>query len=185
MSQHNEEAGSDGVKRFIASLLCRATAPTTTSGPFFVSEPRMPELTAGAWAFRRSVPTEIERIVLEGLKKHVPFKKPISKHKRGLLSETPFFVRHVSVRQKTFRRLCPVLETPGFVVSEPLAGTPFRRRRLDIENFVGLAGIVGRNGWFATSLLPTILPDRALLTEIQFWRFLPKCPCASLRALRE
>ena len=32
---------SDGVKRFIASLLCRATAPTTTSGPFFVSEPRM------------------------------------------------------------------------------------------------------------------------------------------------
>ena len=52
------------------------------------------------------------------------------------------------------RRLCPVLETPGFVVSEPLAGPPFRRRRLDIENFVSLAGVVGRKGWFATSLLP-------------------------------
>ena len=87
---------SDGLGLCIASLLCRATAPTTTSGPFFVSEPRMPELTAGAWAFRRSVPTEIERIVLEGLKKHVPFKKPISKHKRGLLSEPPFFVRQKS-----------------------------------------------------------------------------------------
>lgn len=62
---------SDGLRSCIASLLCRATAPTTTSGPFFVSEPRMPELTAGAWAFRRSVPTEIERIVLECLQKHV------------------------------------------------------------------------------------------------------------------
>ncbi len=45
------------------------------------------------------------------------------------------------------RRLCPVLETPGFVVSEPLAGPPFRRRRLDIENFVSLAGVVGRKAW--------------------------------------
>ena len=52
------------------------------------------------------------------------------------------------------RRLCPVLETPGFVVSTPLAGAPFRRRRLGIENFVSLAGVVGRKGWFATSLLP-------------------------------
>lgn len=49
---------SDGVKRFIASLLCRATAPTSTSGPFFVSEPRMPEMAAGAWVFRRCDPTE-------------------------------------------------------------------------------------------------------------------------------
>ena len=35
-----------------------------------------------------------------------------------------------------------------------VAGTPFRRRRLGIENFVSLAGVVGRKGWFATSLLP-------------------------------
>ena len=47
-----------------------------------------------------------------------------------------------------------MLQPLGFVVFEPLARTPFRRRKLDIENFVGLAGVVGRNGWFATSLLP-------------------------------
>ena len=46
-----------------------------------------------------------------------------------------------------FQRLSPALQPLGFVVSEPLAGTPFRRRRLDIENFVSLAGVVGRKGW--------------------------------------
>ena len=53
-----------------------------------------------------------------------------------------------------FQRLSPALQPLGFVVFKPLAGTPFRRRRLDIENFVSLAGVVGRKGWFATSLLP-------------------------------
>lgn len=88
---------SDGLRSCIASLLCRATAPTTTSGPFFVSEPRMPELTAGAWAFRRSVPTEIERIVLECLQKHVLSQKADLQTQAG-----PPFGDPVSVRQKSF-----------------------------------------------------------------------------------
>ena len=60
----------------------------------------------------------------------------------------------------SFSSLCPVLQPLGFVVFEPLAGTPFRRRKLDIENFVGLTGVVGRNGWFAISLLPIFCQSR-------------------------
>ena len=60
----------------------------------------------------------------------------------------------------SFSSLCPVLQPLGFVVFEPLAGTPFRRRKLDIENFVSLAGVVGRKGWFATSLLPIFCQSR-------------------------
>ena len=60
------------------------------------------------------------------------------------------------------RRLCPVLETPGFVVSEPLAGTPFRRRRLDIENFVSPVGVVGVRNFPATDILPESPKGRVL-----------------------
>ena len=42
----------------------------------------------------------------------------------------------------------------------PLSETPFRRRRLDIENFVSLARIVGRNEMVRNFLVADILPEK-------------------------
>jgi hypothetical protein len=68
-----------------------------------------------------------------------------------------------------------VLVTLGFVVSEPLAGTPFRCRRLVIENFVSLAGEVGRiSEWRSQAILASdIVPETleeclGLLSETPF-----------------
>ena len=42
----------------------------------------------------------------------------------------------------------------------PLSETPFRRRRLDIENFVSLTKVVGRNEMVRNFLVADILPEK-------------------------
>ena len=80
---------SDAVNGFIAGLLCRATVPSSTTGPFFVSNPALPELAAGAWAFRLSDPTEIGRIVLDCFREHLLSQKPDLKTLEGPPFEAP------------------------------------------------------------------------------------------------